>query len=64
MSDSSVETLLSANFVVHLLEDKLRKSKKPPVEMTVAEVLEFYRDTVALLEDRLSTEEFSVKYGI
>ncbi|GEM_PF-3996189 len=64
MTQHSMESLLSANFVVHLLEDKLRKSGKPPAAMSVDEILEFYADTVAILENRLSTKEYSAKYGI
>ena len=64
MEQARVESMLAANFVVHLLEDKLRKSKKAPSEMTVAEVVQFYKDTLALLEERVTPEEFSNKYGI
>jgi hypothetical protein len=61
---AQMESQLAGNFVVHLLEDKLRKSKKAPSEMSVAEVVQFYRDTMALLEDRMTAEAFAAKYGI
>lgn len=64
MSETIRESLLGANFVVHLLEDKLRHSPRPPSEMSVAEIVQFYRDTVDLLERKVSPEEFSEKYGI
>jgi hypothetical protein len=59
-----IESQLAGNFVVHLLEDKLRKSKKAPSEMSVAEIVQFYRDTMDLLENRMTVQEFSSKYGI
>jgi hypothetical protein len=58
------ESLMAGNFVIHLLEDKLRKSKKAPSEMSVAEVVQFYRDTMDLLENRVTPQEFGAKYGI
>ncbi len=64
MSQEIRESLLAANFVVHLLEDKLRKTEKPPSAMSVAEVVQFYKDTVDLLEERLTPDEFGAKYGI
>jgi hypothetical protein len=59
-----IESQLASNFVVHLLEDKLRKSKKAPSEMSVAEIVQFYRDTIDLLENRMTAQEFGAKYGI
>ncbi len=61
---ATLESQQAANFVVHLLEDKLRKSKKAPSEMSVAEIVQFYKDTIALLEDKLTPQEFGAKYGI
>lgn len=61
---AEMESLLAANFVVHLLEDKLRHTSRPPSEMSVAEVVQFYRDTISLLEERVSPDEFAAKYGI
>jgi hypothetical protein len=61
---AQIESLLAGNFVVHLLEDKLRKSKRPPTEMSVAEVVQFFRDTMDLLENRLTAQEYGAKYGI
>jgi hypothetical protein len=58
------ESLQAANFVVHLLEDKLRHTSRPPAQMSVAEVLQFYKDTISLLEEQMSPEQFSEKYGI
>ncbi len=64
MAEASMESLLAANFCIHLLEDKLRKGKKPPSEMSVAEIVQFYRDTIDLLEGRQSAEQFSARYGL
>ncbi len=61
---AQIESQLAANFVVHLLEDKLRKSKKAPSEMSVAEIVQFYQDTIDLLEKKLTPQEFGAKYGI
>lgn len=61
---AQLESQQAANFVVHLLEDKLRKSKKAPSEMSVAEVVQFYQDTIDLLEKKLTPQEFGAKYGI
>ncbi len=64
MSPEFRESLLGVNFCVHLLEDKLRKSPKPPAEMTVREVVQFYKDTVDLLEEKVTPEDFAAKYGV
>ncbi len=61
---AQLESQQAANFVVHLLEDKLRKSKKAPSDMSVAEIVQFYRDTIDLLENKLTPQEFGAKYGI
>lgn len=61
---AQLESQQAANFVVHLLEDKLRKSKRAPSEMSVAEIVQFYRDTIDLLENKLTPQEFGTKYGI
>lgn len=64
MAETIRESLLGVNFIVHLLEDKLRKGKRPPSEMSVAEVVQFYKDTVDLLDEKISAEQFGEKYGI
>ncbi|MFB3817915.1 MAG: hypothetical protein ACE147_09650 [Candidatus Methylomirabilales bacterium] len=61
---AQMESQLAGNFVVHLLEDKLRKSKKAPSEMSVAEIVQFYQDTMDLLEHRMTPQAFGAKYGI
>jgi hypothetical protein len=61
---AQIESLLAGNFMIHLLEDKLRKGKKPPSEMSVAEILQFFRDTMDLVENRMTAQEFGAKYGI
>ena len=61
---AQLESQQAANFVVHLLEDKLRKSKKAPSEMSVAEIVQFYQDTIDLLEKKMTPQEFGAKYGI
>ncbi len=61
---AQLESQQAANFVVHLLEDKLRKSKKAPSEMSVAEIVQFYQDTIDLLEKKLTAQEFGARYGI
>ena len=61
---AQLESQQAANFVVHLLEDKLRKSKKAPSDMSVAEIVQFYQDTIDLLEKKLTPQEFGSKYRI
>jgi len=61
---ATLESQQAANFVVHLLEDKLRKSKRAPSEMSVAEIVQFYKDTIDLLENKMTPQEFGTKYGI
>ena len=61
---AQLESQQAANFVVHLLEDKLRKSKKAPSDMSVAEIVQFYQDTIDLLEKKMTPQEFGAKYGI